>query len=79
MQENLPKINKDNTGGYSMTLAICLKPFGTLLKILRNINNNVYIQSKHVSRHARVSTPNINQSREQTDYQNVDSDLFKVG
>ena len=79
MHENLPKINKDTTGGYSMPLAICLKPFGTLLKILRTINNNVYTQSKCVFRHARVSTPNINQSREQTDYQNVVSDLLKVG
>ena len=59
-----------------MTVAICLRQFRALLKILRNINYNVYTQFKHVSRQPMVSTANINQSREQTDYRNVVSELI---
>ena len=44
---------------HEITIAPSLRPPGTLLKILRNVNRNVDTQFKHVSRHPRVSTPNI--------------------
>ena len=40
---------------YEITVAPSLRPPGTLLKRLRNINTNVYTQFKHASRHPRVS------------------------
>ena len=41
---------------YEIPVAPSLRPPGTLLKRLRNINRNAYTQFKYVSRNPRVPT-----------------------
>ena len=45
-----------NVSVYEIAGAPSLRPPGTLVKRLRNINMNVYTQFRHVFRHPKVST-----------------------
>ena len=50
-----PDTVQDRIPLYQIIVDLGLRPPGTLLKRLRNINQNVDTQFKHVSRHPRVS------------------------
>ena len=47
---------------YQIIVALGLGPPGTLVERLRNLNQNVDTQLKHVTRYPRVSTPKKNKA-----------------